>query len=347
MRASVLTAYNQLEWLEVKTPQINDNEVLVKVGNVSICGSDQHIFTGSFHPRTRLPLIQGHEFAGSIVEVGKNIRNFRVGDRVAIDPVQSCGKCGACKRNHASACTSIKLTGVDMDGGFGEFVKVEEHQLFRLPDHISYAHGALAEVYGVAFHASRRAEVKAGDSVVIWGTGKVGHCILQAVRTITDGPVYMVDIMGSRLKIAEENYDDVFTISPDIDDPVGFIKDATNGGVDVALEVVGHEHPIKNWPNPVSGCIQSVRGGGNICVLGLGDDPMPILMKDLIFGEKKIIASRVSHGEMDEVMNQFNLGNLKPEILITNQMHASKAQEAFALLDAEPEKQLKILLEFG
>ena len=346
MRAAVLTSYNHLEWLEVKTPQINENEVLVQVGKVSICGSDQHIFTGSFHPRTKLPLIQGHEFAGTIVEVGKNIRNFRSGDRVAIDPLQPCGECGACKRDHISACSSVSLTGVDRDGGFGEYVKVEEHQLFRLPDHVPFSHGALAEVYGVAFHATRRAEVKPGDSVVIWGTGKVGHCILQAVRTITDGPVYMVDIMESRLKIASENYDDVIPISPKIDDPVAFIKDATNGGVDVALEVVGHEHPIKGWPNPVAGCIQSVRGGGNICVLGLGDDPMPILMKDLIFGEKKLIASRVSHGEMTDVMKHLGEGNLKPEILISKEMHASKAQEAFALLDAEPEKQLKILLGF-
>ena len=346
MRAAVLTSYNHLEWLEVKTPEIKANEVLVKVGNVSICGSDQHIFDGSFHPRTRLPLIQGHEFSGTIVEVGKEIRNFRTGDRVAIDPLQACGKCAACKRNHLAACTSIKLTGVDMDGGFGEYVKVEEHQLFRLPDHVSFAHGSLAEVYGVAFHACSRAQIKPGDSVEIWETGKVGHCILQAARTITDAPIYMVDIMESRLKIARDNFDDVVTISPDIDDPVAFIKDATNGGADVAIEVVGHEHPVKGWPNPVAGCVKSVRGGANICVLGLGDDPMPVLMKDLIFGEKTIIASRVSQGEMSEVMRQFDLGNLKPEILITKEMHASQAQEAFALLDSEPEKQIKILLGF-
>lgn len=346
MKAAVLTAYGQMEWKTVPDPRIADHEALVQVSHVGICGSDQHIFTGSFAPRTQTPLIQGHEFAGTVVAVGKDIQGFGPGDRVAIDPIIWCGECGACKRGHYPACRKLRITGVDMDGGMGELVKVEQHQLFRMPDSVSFAHGAMAEVYGVAYHACRRAELKAGDSLVIWGAGKVGQCILQAARTITDAPIYLVDLLPERLDYASKHYDDIIPISPSQSDPVGFIQEHSRGGVDVAIEVVGHGHDVHGWPNPVAGCIKSIRGAGTVCVLGLGDEPVPILFKDLIWGEAKIIASRVSMGEFEDAIHHLAAGNLKPDALITARMHPSRAMEAFQLLDDEPTQQLKILLEF-
>jgi threonine dehydrogenase-like Zn-dependent dehydrogenase len=233
-----------------------------------------------------------------------------------------------------------------MNGGFGEYVAAKPNMLYKLPENIPSNHGALVEVLGIGFHASNRAGVKKGDSIAIWGTGKVGHCILQAVKTKTNGPVILIDLVDERLIRAKEAYPDVEIVNPLKTNPVEAVKALTGGkGVDIAFEAVGHDTSGGKTINPIRGCINIIRGAGTVCVLGLGDEAAPIVFKELIWKEAKIIASRVSHGEFAEVIDQINKGNLKPEVLITDIFHASRAQEAFHLLENEPEKHLKILLE--
>lgn len=346
MKAAVLEEYRKIVWKEVPTPQISGDEVLIRVKYACICGSDQHIFLGEFHPRTRVPLIQGHEFAGEIVETGPMVRNFATGDRVAVDPIIWCGKCPACERHHYPACTTLKLIGVDLDGGFAEYVKASEHMLFRITPDISDEQAALVEVLSIGFHACKRASVESQDTIAIWGAGKVGQCILQAVRTKTKNTLIMVDVLDARLGRAKKAYPDIHVINALQEDPVKKIKEITGGrGVDIAFEAVGHFKEISGKANPVRGCIQSIRGAGKVCVLGLSDAVTPVLFKELIWKEATLIASRVTHGEFSETIENLQQGTLKPGTLITDILTADKAQEAFEMLEAEPDKHLKILLK--
>ena len=137
MKAAVLTQYGKIEWKDVPTPSISDDEALVRVKYASICGSDQHVFRGEFHPRTSVPMIQGHEFGGVIEKCGKDIANYQDGDRVTVDPIFWCGKCPACEIGHYPACRSLKLLGIDVDGGFAEFVIAKEFMLNKVPPDIS------------------------------------------------------------------------------------------------------------------------------------------------------------------------------------------------------------------
>lgn len=348
MNAAVLTGYKKVEWKSVDIPEISGNEVLLKVGYACICGSDQHVFLGEFHPRTVLPLIQGHEFAGAVVETGPDVKNFKPGDRVAVDPIIWCGHCPACMRQHYPACSTLKLVGIDLDGGFSEFMKVPETMLYRVTDKISDKHAALVEVLSIGFHACNRAKVCAGDTVVIWGAGKVGQSILQAVRTKTQNTVIMVDILDERLAIAKNAYSDIHVVNAAKIDAVEKIKELTGGeGVDIAFEAVGHTKDIPGVINPVRGCIQAIRGAGTVCVLGLSSEPSPIVMKELIWKEGVIMTSRVSHGEFAETIENMNRGTLKPDALVTDILHPSQTQEAFGMLEEEPQKHLKILLKFG
>ncbi|MFC2138841.1 zinc-binding dehydrogenase [Bacteroidota bacterium] len=347
MNAAVLEDYGQFKWKPATIPVIGKKEVLVKVSYAGICGSDQHIFKGEFHPRTSIPFIPGHEFAGKIVKTGSEVKDFKVGDQIAVDPIVWCGKCPACLRKHYPACSSLKLIGVDMNGGFGEYINVPESLLYAVDSKIPAKHAALIEVLSIGFHACNRAKVEQNDTIVIWGAGKVGQCILQAVRTKTKNTVIMVDIIEKRLKLAKKYYKDIYIINARNEDPVERIKEITGGkGVDIAFEAVGHFQEIKDRVNPIRGCIQSIRGAGTVCVLGLGDEPTPVLMKELIWREAKIIASRVSHGEFAETIENLEKGTLKPDALITDVLHPSDIQQAFEMLDAEPENHLKILLEF-
>ncbi|QGY47956.1 alcohol dehydrogenase catalytic domain-containing protein [Maribellus comscasis] len=348
MKAAVLETYNNFVWKEVVTPKVKPGEVLIRIKFASICGSDMHIFPGDFHPRTPIPFTPGHEMGGVVEEIGEGVSGFEVGDKVAVDPIIWCGKCPACLRGHYPACTSLKLVGVDLDGGFAEYISVPQHMVFKTASHLPDEHVALVEIYGIGFHANNRAETKDGDSIAIWGAGRVGQVILQAARTKTKSTIFMVDPLDKRLEIAKNHYENVITINPTKENPVEAIKKYTDGkGVDIAFEAIGHAHEFDGVPTPIRACIQSIRGAGKVVVLGLGDDPAPIVFKELIWKEAKIVASRVSHGEFTEVIEHLNAGNLKPEALISKVMHGSQIQQAFELVQNESQNYLKVLLDFS
>jgi threonine dehydrogenase-like Zn-dependent dehydrogenase len=206
---------------------------------------------------------------------------------------------------------------------------------------------ALIEVLSIGCHAKNRAGVKEEDTIVIWGSGKVGLCILEAVRTVTDNTVFMVDILESRLAIGPKYYKNVITINAEKENPVERIKAETGGeGVDIAFEAVGHAHKIEGVVNPVRGCIQSVSGGGVVCVMGLGNEPSPVVFKELIWKEATIVSSRVSHGEFAEAIDLLSNGRLKPEALISQVLSGSETQKGFEILEQNPAENIKILLNF-
>ncbi len=348
MKAAVLETYRHFEWKEVPTPKVRHGEILVHIKFASICGTDMHIFPGDFHPRTQVPFIPGHEFGGVVAEIGDGVSGFEIGDKVAVDPIIWCNECPACERKHYPACTKLKLLGVDLNGGFAQFISVPPHMLFKASPGTPDEHVALVEIYGIGFHANRRAETKEDDVIAIWGAGRVGQVILQAARTKTKGAIFIVDPLENRLEIATKHNENVITINPKKENPVEAIKRYTDGkGVDIAFEAVGHAEEFEGVHTPVRSCILSLRGGGKVCVLGLGDDPSHVVFKELIWKEGQIITSRVSDGEFTEVIENLKAGNLKPEALISKVMHGSEIQKAFELLEKEKEKYLKVLIDLS
>lgn len=346
MKAAVIREYGKIVMEDAKKPQLTDNNVLVRVKYASICGSDQHIFKGEFHPRTKLPLIPGHEFAGVVEETGRSVTTLFPGDKVTVDPIIWCGKCAACLAGHYPACTSLRIVGVDLDGGFAEYVSVPAGMVYKIPDHIADEYAALIEVLSIGFHASARAGLGKNDDILIAGTGKVGQSILHAAKTITSGKIFMTDIIEERLKIARSAFPDIHTINIATTDPVKYIADITGGrGVDIAFEAVGHYAEVPGRLNPVRTCINSIIGAGKVCVLGLSDHPSGILMKELIWKEAMIIASRVSHGEFARAIEALDNGTLNPEKLITGILNLEDAQKGFESLENDPASHLKILLK--
>lgn len=348
MKAAVLEKYGKINPKNIPDPKLNDDQVLVKVTYASICGSDQHIYKGEFHPRTKLPLVPGHEFAGVVMETGKHVSGFEPGEKVTVDPIIACRECPACKREHYPACTSLKLVGIDLDGGFAEYIAVKPEMIYKLPPSVSDENAALIELLSIGFHASKRSGLSSDDDIVIWGAGKVGNAILHAAKTITKGRIIMVDPVKNRLQLAINAFPDIYVIDPAEKDPQLEISKITDGkGVDIAFEAVGHFRVIKGIPNPVRSCIKAIRGGGKVCTLGLSDEPVELLMKELIWKEATIIASRVSHGEFKDTIDAFEKNLLNPESMITGIMDLENADEGFQLLESEPERHLKILLRVG
>lgn len=346
MKAAVLTSYNHIEIRDVPVPEIGPEDILVRVAYAGICGSDQHIFRGEFHPRTKLPFVPGHEFIGVVEKTGGSVTDLKPGDRVAVDPIVWCGTCAACCHGHYPACTTLKLLGVDMDGGFAEFARARANMAYRIDDRVDNLHAALIEPYSIGFHAIHRAGVEAGDHVAVYGAGRIGQAIMQAARTVTDGMLFIVDVLPERLERALRACPDAIAIDAREADPIEVIMEKTGGdGVDRAIEAVGHAVSLPGRVHPVREAVRSIRGGGTVCVLSLGDEEVPLVMKELIWREGTLTTSRVSHGEYADAIRALAEGLLTPEAMISAVMPVERAQDAFGLLDSEPERHVKIILE--
>lgn len=346
MKAAVLTEYRKVEWIDVPNPQVKDSEVLIKISYAGICGSDQHIFEGQFHPRTKLPLIAGHEFAGTVMDMGENVIGLHIGERVVVDPIYWCGKCPACEIKHYPACTSLKLVGIDSDGGFGEFVVVKDFMVYKIDHRITDRDAVLVEPLAIGFHAIKRAGVQPGDTIAIYSAGRIGQSVLQAARTVTDNYIIVIDVLEKRLGVAKTAYPDVITINALKTNPVEAIKNYTHGkGVDIAFEAVGEAQKIEERVHPVRECIHSIRGAGKVCVLSLTNEAVSLVMKELIWKEGTIITSRVTHGEYKDTIYHLAEGHLHPEVLISAELPMSEAQTAFEFLEKDPENYLRIVLK--
>ncbi len=346
MKAAILYDDRDIRPGEAPDPRIGPGEVLVASGYAGICGTDLHIFRGEFKARVKYPAIQGHEFGGTIVEIGKDVPGLRIGQRVVVDPIISCHACRACLTGRINACRTLKLLGVDLDGGFGRYVAVPYSHILPLPDSIPMAHAPMVELYGIAHHVLQRGQVQAGETVAILGAGKVGLSILDVLcHKAGAAMTFCTDIHDFRLDIARKLGAD-HSINITRQDPLEVVKETTNGaGVDCVIEAVGHYHEVAGRSAPLEQAVQMVRSGGRIVTLGLGEQLSAVHFKTFVLKEAEMIASRVTLGEFPRAIRLLDKGLLHPEILITHQMTMSEAAAAFAKVDREEPETIKIVLD--
>ncbi len=201
MKALVVKGVGELEVMDLPMPQCKDDEVLVKVKNCGICGSDiPRALNGGVH---QFPIVLGHEFAGDIVEVGSSVTKYKVSDRVTAAPLKPCGECDFCKKGMPAMCTSYGFVGSRENGAMAEYVAIKEENIVLLADEVSYEEGAMIEPLTVALHGVERVNIKAGSTVLIFGAGTIGLLVLQCVKARGAGKVYMVDIADEKLEVAK------------------------------------------------------------------------------------------------------------------------------------------------
>ncbi len=348
MKAAVQTADRKIEFLEVDVPQIGPGQVLVRSLATSICGSDQHVFKGEFAGRVSYPHIGGHEFFGRIERLGQGVDGLAVGDRVAVDPLIWCGRCRACLEGCYSACSTLKLRGIDLPGGFGQFVCASQEQCFKLPDEIPDEHAPLVELYSVGVHVTKRTQVDPADVVVILGAGKVGLTILDVMKDTAASVIAVVDLIDFRLDIARKIFDRAQTINARHVDPVERVMELSNGrGADRVIEVVGHYDVVEGREEPMIQAVQMLRSAGRIVAVGQSDQRLTLMGKLFVWKEAELIAGRVNRGEFPRVIELMQQRRFSPDLLITDHMPISQAQSAFEMLDDQRDRHVKIVLEPG
>ncbi|MCD9021713.1 zinc-dependent alcohol dehydrogenase family protein [Cohnella silvisoli] len=200
MKALVMEKPHHAVVKEVPDPKPKPGEVVIQVAQVGICGTDFHIFEGEF--LSPYPLIPGHEFSGTIYEVGEGVEGFRVGDRVTADPSLFCGRCVYCLTNRGNQCADWGALGNTVNGSMAEYVAVPARNVVKIPDAMSFATAAFIEPIACVVHAMNRLQLQVGQSVLLFGAGAMGQQLVQALSRAGASRLAVVDVSESKLELA-------------------------------------------------------------------------------------------------------------------------------------------------
>lgn len=241
MKGAVFHGKCDIRVEEREIPSVGPEEVLIKVMACGVCGSDVHIFEGDQGSTTTVPpLIQGHEFAGIIAEVGENVKGWKVGDHVCADPADNCNECYYCLNGLMSHCDHMKAIGTNVDGGFSQYCKVKARLLHKLNDDVTFVEGAMAEPLACCINGADRSDIKVGDNVVVYGGGAIGLLLMQLAKLKGASNVVLVEPVEEKRKMAEK-IGASFTIDPVHQDVIGTLKENGIEHVHCVIETCGRK----------------------------------------------------------------------------------------------------------
>jgi len=284
MKAVRMYAPRDLRLEQIPVPQIKDDEALIKVMAVGICGSDIPRINelGAYLS----PITPGHEFAGEIVQTGKDLKAFKVGDRVTVPPILPCFKCEYCEQGHYALCKDYKYFGSRNDGAFAQYLAVPELNLLKIEENVTFEAAATTDPLANALHAIKRSGFKAGDSACVVGVGAIGLFALQYMKAKGATVVAAVDVNDKKLEAAKNCGADV-VINGLANDVIDQIIAATDGGADVCIDASG-------FPAAQHNAIMATAKHGTMVLLGISHKPLELSEKcvdQIMRGEKAVIGS--------------------------------------------------------
>jgi L-iditol 2-dehydrogenase len=241
MKVALMTGLEKIEIVERDIPQPKDDEVLVKLEYVGVCGSDLHYYEngriGDFV--VNFPFILGHESGGVVAEVGSRVKHLKTGDRVALEPGKTCGRCEFCKTGRYNLCPDVIFFATPpVDGVFQEYAAHEADLCFKLPDKVSTMEGALIEPLAVGFHAAITGGARLGQTALVIGSGCIGLVSMLALKALGVSRVFVSDVVNKRLEKAKALGAAAIINAAENDLPKT-IKES--GGVDLVIETSGSE----------------------------------------------------------------------------------------------------------
>ncbi len=265
MNVALMHEPYDIEIVERDMPKVGPKDVLIKMMAVGVCGSDVHYYA---HGRVgefvvEKPIVLGHECAGMVAQVGDEVTDFKVGDRVAIEPGEPCRECEYCKSGQYNLCPHMEFMATPpYDGAFCEYVSHPADFLYHLPDSVTYEQATLVEPFSVGLQACKRADIKPGSTVVIMGMGPVGLMAVVAAKAYGATNIIVSDLEDNRLEAAKR-LGATTAINIKNEDVVERIKELTDGqGVNYAIETAGN-------PIALRSALNSLKDGGTLAIVGL------------------------------------------------------------------------------
>lgn len=330
-----------LEYVDVPEPTLTEGQAIVQIEHLTLCGTDLHIWEDDY--TSELPLIQGHELAGTVTEVAPGVTRVQVGDRVAIDPLISCGECRACRIGRANVCPNLVVFGCYTDGGLVERIAVDALKLHRIPDSLPTDLAAVAEPASISLQAVTRGRATADDTVLVIGAGPIGLLATLALRDI-GAQVIVADIAADRLELAKSfGATATITVDPNVPFPgdagAETIARLTDGeGPSLVIEATGVPISLEN-------AIRTVAAAGRIVQVGISTRPTGFPLHLLPFKEIDIMGSRNSTGLIPLTLELINRYQDEVRSLLTHRFPVAKLQQAFEAMRDPNEFVGKILID--
>lgn len=316
MKASFLIRQGEIEVREIEAPALADDEVLVRVASVGVCGSDVHYYQhGKIGPYiVDKPMILGHELSGTIEAVGSAVNPDRIGKRVAVEPQRPCRKCDQCQAGRYNLCPNIEFYATPpIDGAFAEFVKIQNEFAFDIPDSVSFDAAALIEPLSVGIWACKRAEIGPGSRVLIAGAGPIGIILAQTASALGAKEVIVTDISDDRREFAMQ-YGATKTLDPRVDQIEGLDVDAFIDASGVA--------------QAVSQGIKGVGPAGRVILVGMGNDD--VLLPVSYIQNKEIWVSGVFRyaNTWPTGIEMVASGKVNLDVLVTHRFGLNSVEDA-------------------
>ena len=332
MRALKLYTAGDIRLEETPIPSIGDEDVLIQVMAVGVCGSDipRILSQGAYHPR----LTMGHELSGVISKIGSRVSQWRVGQKVVAAPLIPCFRCNACSEGRYSLCSDYDYLGSRTDGAMAEFVRVPATNLIELPDHVPFEAGAMVDPAANAVHALLKANVREGATVTVFGSGPIGLFSIQLARQFGATRIFAIDIMEQKLSLARDAGADEVINSRKLD-PVKTLKELTSGmGVEIVLDTSGAKTAQHQG-------ICSAGNAGRVVLVGISHDSLElskeavnaILRRELtIYGSWNSFSSPFPGKEWTHSLSLMAQGLIwKPEF-ISHRLRLEEGPEFFTAI---------------
>jgi len=324
--------------VEVAKPAAGPGQILLRVRRVGICGSDMHIYHG-LNPFARYPRVIGHEVLATVAALGAGVEGFATGDRVAVDPVVSCGQCHACRIGRPNVCRSLQVIGVHCDGGMSEFCVIPAANAVKVPDKISDRAAAMAEPYSIAANIMLRSEAGANDVALIYGAGVIGLASLQSA-SMKGVRCIIVDVDDARLARAKAL--GAGRVVNSRRESVEAAVEAETGGYGVTLVI-----DAAGAPGILEQAVQVAGPTGRIMVLNFQPGTSAVPQSEMVKKELSLLGSRLNRRLIPQVIGWFASGAIDPELLVSHEFGFRQIKEALQLIEERPEAICKVQLTFA
>lgn len=337
MKAAVLEQVNKIAVRDVPSPTPRADEVVIKVKTCGMCGTDLKLYTGQY--TARVPVIPGHEYAGEIIEVGRDVRNLRPGQRVVSDPNESCGKCYWCRNHQPCFCNDLAAYGVLRDGGFAEYCTASEKGVYPIPECVDDEVAAFAEPVSCVVHAVDRINYRPGETVAILGGGPLGQIHLQFALNSGARSVVLVDPNQSRRELAKR-FGAHAVVNPKDENVRQRVLEETGGlGADVVIEAVGRTKTIEE-------SFGLAKRSGRVVIFGFapeGEKAMFIPF-DVLSRELTILGAWVNPYSYSRALDVLSSGRVDVKPLISHRLKLDDIMQGYQMMAQKPAGFIKSLV---
>jgi 2-desacetyl-2-hydroxyethyl bacteriochlorophyllide A dehydrogenase len=342
VKAVLLERPHHADWVELETPTAGPGEIVVRSHVAGVCRTDLEILHGGLtDPRwVRFPLVPGHEWSGTVAELGDGVTDFAVGDRVVCEGMIPCTRCRRCKEGATQLCLNYDQIGFTRGGGYGEYVRVPRHVVHHLPDSVSFATGALVEPAACVQRGLERGRPRPGETIGVIGVGTLGSLALKLAGLYTPGALVAFGVRAEELDLATSLGADA-TVNVGEEDGVAAAHRVARDGLDLVLETAGAVDAIEL-------ATRAVRPGGRVVLLGLAGEgkTLELPANRVMLGDMDLVGScSYSTAAWSGVLRLLERDAVDLEPIVTHRFPAHDFADAFALLDERRGAVTKVLLE--